>query len=117
MSLFNIPVADNPDNVFTIVLDGVAYDIRLHWNGRDESWYLSLGLTNQPFLIRTKLSSGTDILKPYRSYEECPNGILIAIDYNKLYGRLQRDSFSSGRFRLMYITGEVLEAFKEAKLV
>lgn len=117
MALLRIPVQDNPDNSFTTVLDDIAYDFRLQWNGRDQSWYLYCGLPNQPFLFKTKVTSGNDFLKVYRSYEACPKGIMLAIDVNKQVGRLERDSFSTGRFELLYITADSREALVEEGLI
>jgi hypothetical protein len=106
MSLLQIPVSESPDQSFTVVLDQIAYDIRLQWNNREESWYLYCGVSNRPFLFKVKLTTITDVFKKYRSYESCPKGSLRVIDLNKSYGRLTRDGFSSGRFALQYITAD-----------
>lgn len=113
MALITIPLIDNPDNSFTVVLDNVSYDMRLQWNGRDEAWYLFCGLANQQFLFKTKLTTASDILMPYRAYEDCPKGYLYIKDSLKKYGRLPRDGFSSGRFKLMYITHDSYSLLKE----
>lgn len=117
MSLVEIPTKDLPDYSFTVILDNVSYDFRLQWNGRDEAWYVYVGLSNQEFLVKTKLTSGTDVLSPYRAYDETPKGVLIALDKEKIYGRLARDSFSSGRFSLLYYTEDSVETLRESGLV
>lgn len=117
MALLSIPIQDSPDSSFTTILDGIAYDFRLQWNGRDESWYLYCGPPNQPFLFKTKVTSGADFLKSYRAYEDCPKGIMLAVDLNKKYGRLQRDSFSTGRFELLYITADSRESLVREGLI
>jgi hypothetical protein len=117
MAIINIPITDNPDKSFTVILDNVAYDVRLQWNGRDESWYLYCGRANRDFLFKTKITTAADILKKYRSYEDCPKGMIKAIDLNKRFGRIQRDSFSSGRFKLIYLTQESVEALDELGVI
>lgn len=117
MSLLKIPLRDLPDQSFTVVLDTIAYDIRVQWNGRDESWYVYFGRANQQYLFKTKITNGTDVLRKYRAYDDCPKGILMVLDQEKLYGRLQRDSFNSGRFALLYYTEESANLIREAGLI
>ena len=103
MAVYTTPIADNPYQTFTTVLDEVAYTITLHWNTRDEAWYITLGRQGLQPLFKTKITNGVDILEKYRSYDPCPKGLLFVIDNEKDWGRLQRDSFSNGRFSLYYI--------------
>lgn len=83
MALINIPVPNGPDNKFTIVLEGVSYDVRIVWNTRDQAWYISMGLTNNIYKFTSKITTKANILRPYRAYEEVPNGILVALDLIK----------------------------------
>ena len=117
MSIQEIPVADNPDYTFTVILDSVAYDLRMQWNGRDESWYLHLGLANQEYTFKTKITNGSDILSKYRAYDNVPKGVLMVFDKEKTYGRLQRDSFSSERFALLYYTQDEVPTLREAGFI
>ena len=110
MAVKIIPVTSKADSVITIVLDNQAYDLRMQWNGRDESWYMYLGKQAAAPKFKTKVRVGYDLLKTFSAYDDVPQGMLIVLDLNKRYGRLQRDSFSSGRMVLLYIT----EASKEA---
>ena len=112
-----IPLSSAPDFTFTTILDTVAYDFRLHWNDRDESWYIYLGLANQPYRFKTKITNGTDILSKYRAYDDIPKGVLIVLDKEKVYGRLQRDSFSSGRFSLIYFSETEASLLRERNLI
>ena len=114
MALLEISVPDSPDSGFTVILDSISYDLRLQWNGRDESWYMFLGLSNQEYLFKSKLTSGWDILSEYRAYEDTPKGVIVAVDNEKSFGRLQRDSFTSGRFALYYFTEDSTEQLREA---
>lgn len=104
MSVVSIAIPDSPDVLFTTTLDRVAYDLRLHWNSRDEAWYLTLGKQNLNPLFKTKVTTNTDLLQNHRALEECPNGILVALDNMKFYGRITRDGWSSGRWSLYYIS-------------
>lgn len=87
---------------FNVVLEDQLYEITLQWNPRDESWYIYFGLPHLTPIFKTKVTNGSDILKKYRAYEDVPNGNLYVVDNIKQYGRLQRDSFVSGRFTLTY---------------
>lgn len=117
MSLLEIPIKDNPDFSFTTILDSVAYDMRLQWNGRDESWYIYVGKANQPFIFKTKITNGSDIISKYRAYDSVPKGILLVVDKEKTYGRLQRDSFSSGRFSMFYYTKDLVPILQELNFI
>jgi hypothetical protein len=100
VSLLTIP--DNPNVLFTTILDSVAYDLLMHWNSRDESWYLTLGKQNLDPLFKVKVTTMTDLLKTHRALDACPKGALIAIDTMKGYGRITRNGWSSGRWKLYY---------------
>lgn len=104
MAVVQLNIPDSPDVLFTTILDSVAYDIRLQWNPRDEAWYMYLAKQNNNFIFKTKITTNTDLLKPYRANDNCPKGILVAIDNMKFYGRINRDGWSSGRFSLYYVT-------------
>lgn len=113
MAVVKIPITVAPYQSFTTVLDNTAYDLQLQWNPRDESWYLSCGLANRPFLFKTKITTATDFLKKYRAYTDCPKGSFRVVDLQKSYGRLDREGFSSGRFELQYITQDSWERLQE----
>lgn len=110
MAVKQIPVTSKADSVITVILDNQAYDLRMQWNGRDESWYMYLGKQAAAPKFKTKMRVGYDLLSTFSAYDDVPQGVMLVMDLNKRYGRLQRDSFSSGRMVLLYIT----EASKEA---
>jgi len=114
MSLIQIPVADNPDQQFTVILESVAYDIRLQWNNRDEAWYIGMGRQNNTLTFFTKLTTLSDILRYYRAYETVPKGLLICLDLLKGFGRITRDGFSSGRWGLYYVTSDEIETYNQS---
>lgn len=113
MSVVSIAIPDSPDVLFTTTLDRVAYDLRLHWNSRDEAWYLTLGKQNLNPLFKTKVTTNTDLLQNHRALEECPNGILIALDNMKFYGRITRDGWSTNRWSLYYITEDSFQLIQD----
>lgn len=102
LSTINIANLTTAYETFNVVLEDQVYEITLQWNPREESWYMYFGLPNLTPIFKTKVTNGTDILKKYRAYEDIPNGALYVVDNMKQYGRLQRDSFTSERFSLMY---------------
>lgn len=113
MILLSIP--DSPDVVFTTILDGVAYDLRIQWNTRDESWYLYLARQNNEFAFKTKITTNTDLLKIHRANDSCPKGMLLPIDNMKYYGRISREGWNNNRFSLYYITEDerdIIESYK-----
>ena len=113
MAILEITTPNTPDSIFTVMLEGRAYDLRLQWNTRDASWYL--GVTTQQNLnkITVKLTNGLNSLRPYSAYAEVPSGYLTVVDKVKRHGRLERDSFSSGRFSLIYLTEDELDSFEQ----
>lgn len=107
MAILNIPVSDGPDVVQRVSLEGVVYDFRYRWNTRSEAWYLYLGLTGEEYSFKLKLTTGQDLLLPYRYSDECPPGQLYMMDVLKSYGRPTRDEFGQDkRFRLLYVTSD-----------
>lgn len=103
MAVYRIPVSDSPYQAFSVVLENNNYDVVMQWSDRDESWYISLARAGLVPLFKTKIANGIDLLRKYRAYDDCPKGSLFVYDTVKVFGRLQRDSFSSGRFSLQYV--------------
>ncbi len=103
MSEYIIPVPNEPDTKFSVVLDNRAYDIRLQWNGRDQAWYMYLAITNNTPFMKVKVKTNTDLLRPYLYNSLCPKGVLTVLDSEKVHGRIDRDAWK-GRFKLHYLT-------------
>lgn len=115
MSYIPIPITeDSPDQIFTLILEGVSYDMRLQWNNRDESWEIFLGRQGQPPMFTSKLTTNADVLKLYKAYEDTPNGVLVVLDSLKKSGRISRDGFTSGRFVLLYITSDTVSDYNQS---
>lgn len=105
-----------PDTKFTVVLEGDAYDIRMQWNTRDTAWEMSIGRQSLTPTVITKITTNSNILRPYRAYANIPDGELRVLDIVKKNGRIERDSFSSGRFVMVYITSDSVEALADLAL-
>ena len=110
MAVVTLDIKESPNQTFSVILEDTLYDIALQFNQRDESWYITLGLSGLDPLFKTKVTNGVDILKKYRSYDACPKGGLYVLDRVKGYGRLTLDSFTTGRFGLIYLTEDSREA-------
>lgn len=106
--LINIEIPDDVNQVFSVILDNVVYDIKLMWNVRDEAWYMFFGTQGNTPRFHSKITVGADILRPYVAYDDIPKGILTIVDNEKRYGRISRDAWSSGRFKLVYLTPDEL---------
>lgn len=104
MSIVQLNIPDYPDTIFTTILDNVSYDLTLQWNDRDEAWYLSLSKQNRDPLFKVKITTVSDLFKPHRALNDCPKGMLVAIDTMKKYGRITRNGWSSGRWKLYYLS-------------
>lgn len=99
-----LPGSFAPDTKYTINLEGQGYDIRLRWNNRSESWFLYLGLTGADPVFKTRLTTISDILRPYRGRSGLPPGKLYLLDRKKVYGRPTREDFGiERRFQLVYV--------------
>lgn len=102
MSKF-LPGGVTTDYQYRITLDGDAYDIRVRWNTRSESWYLYIGTTGRTSVLKTRVVVGRDLLAAY-SLDGIPPGKLYVVDMEKGYGRPSEDDFGiDKRFRLLYV--------------
>jgi hypothetical protein len=110
--MIQISIYDSPDFTQTLVFDGKSYDVWLQWNGRDESWRMSLGRSGQSKRCRFKVTNGIDLLAPYRAYEDTPDGYIYCVDVEKVYGRVSKQELIDGRFALLYLTEEEYETLK-----
>ena len=92
------------DQIYTVTLDSVDYDIRLRWNTRDESWQIFFGLSGEDPVVTFKATNGLDLLAPYKYLEEVPDGSLYMVDTVKINGRPgYYDTGIDNRFCLVYV--------------
>lgn len=103
-SAWFLPMEQNMDQVYTVTLDSVDYDIRLRWNTRDEAWQVFFGLSGEDPVVTFKATNGLDLLAPYKYLENVPDGNLYMVDVVKINGRpTYSDSGVDNRFCLVYI--------------
>ena len=92
---------------FKANIDSISYTFQIRWNGRDEAWYLQVGLTGQTATIKLKTTIGNNLIAGYQHLTSVPKGGLYLIDNNGLDGRPTRDNMGlSKRFYLLYISEE-----------
>jgi hypothetical protein len=101
MSTIKIDVRQNPYYKGTKILDGVPYELRIHWNLTTEKWYLGIkGLTDDsPVEINgIALLPGKDLFAKH-GYEEL--GQLWVVDNSGANEKPNYDEFGS-RWTLEY---------------
>lgn len=92
------------DQVGTVTLDGVDYDIRFRWNTRDESWQVIFAPSGGNPVATFKATNGIDLLRPYKYLEDVPDGELYIIDSVKINGRPDfGNTGTDKRFTFAYI--------------
>lgn len=81
MSTFSIPLpTSNPHFVQQTQLNGVTYTIRIHWNEREEAFYMELGdIEGNPIVASRKLVANWGLL--FRVTDERkPVGDIFCVD-------------------------------------
>lgn len=113
--IFILPhVGKTADESFYVSLDDVKYEVRMRWNSRDESWWLYIGFEGVTATLITKITSGADVLRPYRARQGVPSGSIYLYDTESNYGRATRDNTGADkRFKLIYINQEENERLNE----
>lgn len=89
-----------------VTLDKVVYSVQVHWNDREESWYLSL-FDNQgnPLACGIKLVCGIDLLKKHKFLPGVPSGHFYVADLNMDLATAVVDWDGLGtRFLLTYVS-------------
>lgn len=82
---FNIPVNKETDAYsMSVEMDNKVYDLTLHFNAREDRWYLRVSRNDVIVVDGIKLVHGTDLLSQYRAYD-VPAGILSIVDSSGLY--------------------------------
>lgn len=86
MSLWNIPVRSTTD-AFTeqVELDGLIYNMAFRWNARDQHWFLSMSIDDEPVLMGIKLTISDDLLSYARRILHVPPGRLSVVDLDGLF--------------------------------
>ena len=103
MTQIIVPKAN--DNMISIVIDGVAYELALSYNAEAEYW--SLGVydsSGTPIIARMKIVPNFPINR-YFWRADMPQGIFVVATTEST---LKRDSFDSEKAELLYIPYEEL---------
>lgn len=122
MSGVVIPIVQDSNAAYPVILDGQSYVITVRYNQRlvnvstsnpvsADEFELGLAIAGEPEIIRTPMKTNRDLLLPYKSRTGCPQGKLIlrdmAADINKSQGKYyapERVSYEElgSRFVLIY---------------
>ena len=63
--MLEIPLTNDPEQLFNIVLNGANYDIRISLNSRTSVWSISFSQSGVDIVTGVALLGGVDILKQY----------------------------------------------------
>lgn len=104
MQFLEIPLQPNGDAAFiqTVNVGGVYYKFGVHWNTRDEAWYLTIYDTDDTIIIgNSKLVTDYELISKHK-VEGMPNILLFLFD---MTGAGERATFESlgSRHKLMYL--------------
>ena len=89
----------NPRYNYQVDIGENVYQISIHWNITDSSWYMDLkGLTNTEDVKGIRLATGPNLLKPYAILDL---GALYVLDGEELGEDPDFDEFGS-RWTLFY---------------
>lgn len=102
------------DQTMRVVLDNETYEMRLQWNERDESWWLSLGALGDDPLVCRKVCNCQDILDGLHYRDDLPKGKLIVLCFkDQLYwGRCGRYNMGA-RSELQLVYGTPASVYDE----
>lgn len=76
------------------ILDGVIYTFQFVWNVRAGFWHLALGnSSNQATVRNLQMVIATNILAPYQSNTDVPQGVLDIVDTSGSRVEATRDEF------------------------
>jgi hypothetical protein len=89
------------------------YSFRFRYNPFEDAWYCYVGLLGQDPRVKFKMVVGTDLLLPYKAYDEVPNGFLRIVDMDGRWGRPSKDNMHrDGRFFILFVSeDEDIQAF------
>lgn len=104
-----IPFKDHPSFTQNIVLDNIVLNFKFVWNGRDNSWYMSIfDSVNDPILQGIKIVNGWELIKRYTDIR-LPQGILLVVSLKDDEEVIGRDSMLDD-YNLIYFTEEEVDA-------
>jgi hypothetical protein len=99
-----------PDYEQEVDLGGTVYRLRLTYNGRDDSWYLScMDAAGTPLVEGVRLTIGVSVLDPHVTVG-LPDGVLMVIDPEVLRRDPSRESLNDDAMALVFVTRAELSA-------
>ena len=106
--MFTIAVPDAADSSSTITLNNRVYEMLLTYNGRTESWYMSLLTTEGVFIIKgIKVIPDVPLLR--RKKQLSPEGSVFMVfqTTDERGVKITRENFGNGKtFELFHFTLE-----------
>jgi hypothetical protein len=104
------------DQTMRVVLDNETYEMRLQWNERDESWWLSLGALGDDPLVCRKVCNCQDILDGLHYRDDLPKGRLMVLSFKdeQYWGRVGRYNLGA-RSELQLVYGTPIDVYIETR--
>ena len=63
--MIEIPLNSNPEQLFSVVLEGEIYECRVVYNSRKDTWTISFAQNGEDIITGINLLGGVDILEQY----------------------------------------------------
>lgn len=63
--MIQLSVSTDPDQKFSIILNGLRVTLRLRYNPTNDRWSFDLSLDDQPVLLGRRIVTGCDLLAAY----------------------------------------------------
>lgn len=99
---------DQPDFEEDVDLGGRVYRLRFHFNGRDESWYLTVSDADGTEIVAgTRLVIDTSLLAQHVS-DDVPTGALLVVDPEDTRQDPRRLDLDDDAKALVHLTDEEL---------
>jgi len=78
------------------ILDNIIYTFQFTWNKRAGFWHLALGNSSNAATVRNlQMVIATNILAPYQSNVDVPQGVLNVVDTSNTKIEAGRDEFGT----------------------
>lgn len=99
MVVSEIPIIDEADQSFSVILSGFRTDWRVRYNMTTDRWSFDLSVTGQPVLTGQRIVTGIDLIRSY----DLGIGRIEALDYEERGNLPDRTNLPTRRVRLYHI--------------
>lgn len=99
MVVSEIPIIDEADQAFSVILSGFRTDWRVRYNPTTDRWSFDLSVTGQPILSGRRIVTGIDLIAPF----DLGIGRIVALDYEQQGNLPDRNNLPTRRVRLYHI--------------